>query len=179
MPPLLPGTTVHQPVLEVPGVAAALGIGEGIAVCVMRGSERLHRLLTPESAGIANSAGQGPWFPALQRMQSWGSLFRGRATQNPKLGQPPDHEEARGEVTLYASQSGEARVGRIAGTMALEQLPVLSSRGERCGADQRRLGQNFVSGSGRLKPSLPASVVPAPAKIAGAGHPFFILCVSD
>ncbi len=110
-------------------------------------------------------------FPEEIRRAFWQARFYGFNVS--------DHEEARGEVTLYASQSGEVRVGRIAGTMALEQLPVLSSRGERCGADQRRLGQDLVSGSGRLKPSLPASVVPAPAKIAGAGHPFFILCVSD
>jgi hypothetical protein len=38
-----------------------------------------------------------------------------------------DDEEARGEAEVYASQSGEARIGGIAGTMALEQLPFLSS----------------------------------------------------
>ena len=39
-----------------------------------------------------------------------------------------DNEEARGETEVYASQSGEARAGRIAGAMALEQLPLLFSR---------------------------------------------------
>jgi REP element-mobilizing transposase RayT len=38
-----------------------------------------------------------------------------------------DSHEARGKAEVHASQPGKARAGKIAGAMALEQLPFLSS----------------------------------------------------
>jgi hypothetical protein len=64
-----------------------------------------------------------------------------------------DDEEASGKAEVYASQSGEAGVGGVSRTMALEQLSVLSVRRNRAGAGQRGVDGDFVSRSCRLKVS--------------------------
>jgi len=83
-----------------------------------------------------------------------------------------DVEEAGGEVAVHAPQSGETRIGGVAGVMAVEQLPGLRVGGRRRGAGQR-LGdsQDEDSSIGSVKPRVPAVVVPTSRKARDVGHP--------
>jgi REP element-mobilizing transposase RayT len=72
--------------------------------------------------------------PAQAERPAAGQAFRRRFSAAVVLAgallrlQCMEDKEARGEVEVHASQSGEARIGRVAGTMALEQLSLLFSR---------------------------------------------------
>src|SRR5277367_5342506 len=54
-----------------------------------------------------------------------------------------DHEKKIREIALHASQSCETRTGRFAGTVALEQLPLLPARRRGSRQSQPGLGQDF------------------------------------
>ena len=88
-----------------------------------------------------------------------------------------EHEEAGGKVALHASQSGEARTGKVARVMALEQLSALSSRRSRTCTREPGLGRDLVSGSRVLvgknrNHSRSAVPVPRPSQRARrTGHP--------
>ena len=68
-----------------------------------------------------------------------------------------DHEEARAEAAVYASQSGEAETGGVTGAVALEQLSVLWSRRSRPGAREFRVDGDFLATSGGV--GCPAAIV--------------------
>src|SRR5580698_3868797 len=63
-----------------------------------------------------------------------------------------DDEEARGEAPLHTSQSSEARLGRLTGAVALEQLSFLSFGRIGAGAREPRLDEDFVPQSSGLAP---------------------------
>ena len=84
-----------------------------------------------------------------------------------------EREETGGEAALHASQPGETRAGSVAGAVAVEQLSPLSDGRSRASAGERRVGRDFLSGSGgvgspALNLPLPAFAVPALAKSARA-----------
>jgi hypothetical protein len=63
-----------------------------------------------------------------------------------------DDEEARGEAPLHTSQSSEARLGRLTGAVAVEQLSFLSFGRIGAGAREPRLDEDFVPPSSGLAP---------------------------
>ncbi len=78
-----------------------------------------------------------------------------------------DGEEAHREAALHAPQSGDARAGRCAGAVAMEQFPRLCAGRERNGG-----GQCHVAVAVGRWPAVGMSVVPPRrAKPARLGHP--------
>ena len=70
-----------------------------------------------------------------------------------------DGTQAHREAALHASQPSEARIGSIAGTVAVEQFSILSVRRERIGAHQR-----YRPHAMQPRPSAMSSPTPAPCK---------------
>jgi hypothetical protein len=78
-----------------------------------------------------------------------------------------DGAQAHREAALHASQSGEARIGGIAGPVAVEQFSILSVRRERIGTHQPyRPHANATKAIGDVIPDTRPL-----QKAQGAGHP--------
>src|SRR5580698_4481660 len=91
-----------------------------------------------------------------------------------------DDEEARGEAPLHTSQSSEARLGRLTGAVALEQLSFLSFGRIGAGAREPRLDEDFLPGSGSVASQLQAFVASALRKEReGTGTHFCGWCQQD
>jgi hypothetical protein len=79
-----------------------------------------------------------------------------------------DYEKTRGETAIHASQSAQTRIGGFAGTMAMEQLSFLPSRGNRSSTGECGLDRDFVSwpySLSRRNHPLSASGIPALRKL--------------
>jgi REP element-mobilizing transposase RayT len=119
--------------------------------------EHIHVLLTEPERGTPSTIMQ------ILKQRTAHALLPKRRRKNPRqrelFGESPPRwfwqarfydfnvwpQEAGGEAALHASQSREARPGRVTRAVALEQLPSLSAGRARASTSERRMGRDFVS----------------------------------